>query len=223
MKLRPPNQRNGGFTLLEVVIVIFVLLILVAMLLPDMPNAPRKAQRISCVNNIKQVGFAYRVWAGDHKGDYPMQVSFTNGGVKELFERGSPFSPFVFLNYLVMSNELSTPRVLCCPADTHVIATTNFSSTFHNGNISYFASPDADESLPQTILSGDDNLAIGGAPVNAGLLELPTNTPIAWTEERHIKAGNIGLADGSAQQVTISGLQQAFQRTGFATNRLAIP
>ncbi len=41
--------------------------------------------------------------------------------------------------------------------------------------------------------------------------------------KRHRKAGNIGLADGSAQQVTSSGLQHALQQTGTNLTRLAIP
>jgi hypothetical protein len=73
------------------------------------------------------------------------------------------------------------------------------------------------------LLSGDDNFEIGGVPVKSGLLELSTNTPISWTAARHKFVGNIGLSYGSVQQVTQSGLRQAVQQAGFATNRLAIP
>jgi prepilin-type N-terminal cleavage/methylation domain-containing protein len=223
MKLPSSNIRNHGFTLLEMAMVLFVLLILWTVLLPDRRNVSVKARRIACVNNLKQIGLAYRVWADDHGKYYPLQVSITKGGVKELFERGSPVPPYVFLNYLVMSNELSTPKILHCPSDTHATIATNFNSSFYNGNLSYFASPDADASLPQSILSGDDNFLVNGTPVNSGLLDLPTNIPTAWTEERHITGGNLGLADGSVQQITTSGLQQALQQTGLATNHLAIP
>jgi prepilin-type processing-associated H-X9-DG protein len=72
-------------------------------------------------------------------------------------------------------------------------------------------------------LSGDDNFAIGGVPVKSGLLQLLTNTPVAWTKTRHKLYGNIGLADGSVQQLTTDGLRQALQQTGVATNRLVIP
>ena len=152
-----------------------------------------------------------------------MQVSLADGGVKELFDQSGPFSQFVCLNYVVMTNELSTPKILRCPADTHGVIATNFSSTFNDANISFFANPDADQMSPQMVLSGDDNFAIGDIPVNSGILNLSTNTPIAWTDERHHKAGNIGFADGSAQQISTTGLQQAFQRSGANTIRLAIP
>jgi prepilin-type processing-associated H-X9-DG protein len=73
------------------------------------------------------------------------------------------------------------------------------------------------------LLSGDDNFAIDGIPVNSGVLQLPANAPVAWTKARHKSVGNIGMADGSVQQVTTDGLQKALQQTGAATNRLVIP
>jgi prepilin-type processing-associated H-X9-DG protein len=122
-----------------------------------------------------------------------------------------------------MSNELSTPKVLVCPADNSRAVATNFSNDFNNGKISYFVGLDAADEYPQRALSGDDNFAVDGAPVTSGLLELSTNTPISWTAARHKFAGNILFADGSVQQTTSSNLNQWFQQTGLATNRLAIP
>jgi hypothetical protein len=137
--------------------------------------------------------------------------------------------------FQVMSNELSTPKILLCPEDTYRVRATNF-STLNSSNISYFVGLDAAETKPQLFLSGDDNLAIGGIPVKSGVLELSTNAPISWTSGRHIAynshfwtparyrfVGNIGLADGSVQQVTTDGLQKALQQTGIATNRLVLP
>jgi hypothetical protein len=77
---------------------------------------------------------------------------------------------------------------------------------------------------PQAILSGDDNFEINDVPVKSGLLELSSNTPIAWTAARHKFAGNIGLGRRlDFQTVTISGLTNLVHQTGLATNRLAIP
>ncbi len=121
-----------------------------------------------------------------------------------------------------ISNELSTPKILICPADQTRFAATNFKSDL-KGKISYFVTVDADVKYPQMLLEGDDNFAIGGVPVKPGLLKITSNTPIAWTAERHKFAGNIGVVDGSVQQLTASGLTKMFQQTGSATNRLAIP
>ena len=73
------------------------------------------------------------------------------------------------------------------------------------------------------MLSGDGNFEIGGVPVKSGLLEISSNTPIAWSAARHKFAGNILVADGSVQQCSNSGLTNLLRQTGLATNRLAIP
>jgi competence protein ComGC len=217
------RQGNRALTLLEAVVVIAALVVLAAIFLPLLASSHHQSPRISCVNNLKQIGLAYRVWADDHHDKYPMQVPIADGGIEELFDRTNSISASICLNYLAMTNELSTPKILRCTADTHGTSATNFSSTFNNANISFFANPDADQMYPQMVLSGDDNFAIGDVPVNLGILNLSSNTPIAWTAERHYKAGNIGLADGSAQQLTTTGMRQAFQPSGTNSIRLAIP
>ena len=148
-----------------------------------------------------------------------MQFSVTNGGTMELTANGI----YPWLNYLVMSNELSTPKLLVCPADKSRIATGDFTTRMSARNISYFVGLDASDTNPQMFLSGDDNFAISGVPVKSGLLEFSTNAPIAWTDERHFCIGNIVLADGSLMGTTQKGLLRGIAETGVATNRLAIP
>jgi prepilin-type processing-associated H-X9-DG protein len=217
MKPRFSNQRTAALTLVEVTVVIAVLAIAVALILPALAKAKRKTSHISCANDLKQVGIAFRLWEGDN-GKYPMAVSVTNGGATELVATGN-----VVACFQVMSNELNTPRILLCPEDTHRVWATNF-STLNNSNISYFVGLDVtNETRPQMFLSGDDNFDISGVPVKSGVLQLLTNVPVSWTKARHKLHGNIGFADGSVQQLTTDGLRQAFQQTGVTTNRLVIP
>ncbi len=223
MKPRISNQTSRALTLTELLVVIVVLAVLALFLLPAFYDGPVKAPRINCVNNLKQIGLAYYLWSEDHQGKFPMEISVTNGGTRELFSGGSQFQNLVFLNYLVMSNELSTPKILHCQADTNGFAAQNFSEGFNNQNMSYFAGLDAGTNFSQVFLSGDDNFEVAGVPVNSGVSIFSSNAPIAWTSARHKFAGNIGLSDGSVQQVTISGLTNLLHQTGLATNRLAIP
>ena len=44
------------------------------LLLPALARAKKKAQRINCVNNLKQVGLAFRLWGGDNDDKYPPRV-----------------------------------------------------------------------------------------------------------------------------------------------------
>jgi len=218
MKPSVPNQKTAALTLVEVLVVIFVLFILAALLLPAISDHPRGAPRAQCLNNLKQVAEANLVWAGDHNGRFPMQVSVTDGGAMEPAMTGNVVAVFQ-----VMSNGLSTPRDLVCPADKGRIAATNFATGFSAKNISYFVGLDTLLRRPKMLLSGDDNFAIGGVPVKSGLLEVPANSPVTWTAERHKNSGNIGRADGIVERVDNAGLIYLLLQSGVATNRLAIP
>ena len=218
MKLRVAQHQTAALTLVEVLVVVFVLLVLAAILLPALAAAKKRSSKIGCSNQLKQIGLAVRIWSGDNWDKYPMEVPVANGGAMELAALGDAVAVFQ-----VMSNELSTPKVLFCPSDPEVSFATNFGPSLTSKNISYFVGLGANTNSPQAFLSGDDNFQVGGVPVKSGLLEISSTTPVKWTAKRHKSAGYIGLADCSVQPVSNSGLAKLIQQTGLATNRLAIP
>lgn len=216
MKTHPSPRTQHALTLVEVLVVMAAIALLALVFLPKLPKACCKAQRISCVNNLKQVGLAFRIWAGDSADRFPMRVSVTNGGTMEWVASGT-----VWPHFQVISNELNTTKVINCPTDPQYYAT-NW-TVLANSNISYFIGVDATENEPTTLLTGDDNLVVGRKPVGSGLLNLWTNSDVGWSKLRHQKNGNICLADGSVLQVNSEKLRQVLANTGVATNRLAIP
>ena len=219
MKLRLCNRNEAAMTRLEVVVVIAVVIIVGLMMLAVfvLPGNISKARKITCTNHLMQIGMSYRIWEGDHGREYPMFVSITNGGSLELVHSGD-----VLRTFMVMSNEISAPQILHCPADLAHVQTKTF-DRLSNSNISYFIGVDATEANPQGVLTGDSNLEINGKPVKSGLVSVWTNDVVSWQPNRHGKSCNIGMTDGSVQSATTQNLQIYFEQTGFATNRLAIP
>jgi competence protein ComGC len=213
MKTNPHHQ--SALTFVELCVVVVVLAVLISLLLPSLIRPRTHAPRISCTINLKHVGLATRLWSNDHGDQFPSASTNATGS------RAWVNSPEVFRHYRVMSNELVTPKVLVCQSDRKRKTATDFTK-FSNANLSYFVGLDAREDAPNSILSGDRNIT-GGTLSNGFLRVLTPGTAVEWTKEMHQNAGNIGLGDGSVQQVTTAKLRQQLALQTNAFIRLAVP
>jgi prepilin-type N-terminal cleavage/methylation domain-containing protein/prepilin-type processing-associated H-X9-DG protein len=235
--MKNTRKRSRAFTLIELLVVIAIIAILAAFLLPALAHAKPNAQRINCSDNLRKVGISFRTWATAHNGWMPMSLSRAQGGDSEdvgvrVVGSTQAASRGISRMFLCMSNELSTPKILFCPAEFDAtgrqaantfggVATASTVPYINDLNCSYFIGVDVSETFPRMFLTGDHNLGGNANPpttIFGSFVSLGTNFTAnmgpAWMDNQHSLQGNVALADGSVECFSRSRLQDTLKVTG---------
>ncbi len=85
-------MKKDGFTLVEMLVVIAILAALAGLLLPALSGARERARRTTCINNLRQLGVAYEMYAEDHYEKFPdQQTALYSGATDSSFKSIYPY------------------------------------------------------------------------------------------------------------------------------------
>jgi len=116
-----------AFTLIEVLVVIAIIAILAAILLPVLSSANARALRTTCMNNLRQINVAVRLYAEENGDVLP------NIGLRTYSTYREAIKGYVGLN----TPESAQDRIFICPADTFYVDGTNYSVALPYGRHTY--------------------------------------------------------------------------------------
>ena len=117
------KKNSANFTLIELLVVIAIIAILAAMLLPALSAARERAKASNCVNNLKQLGYGFTMYAGDNEDYFPPYQAGLPPGVKNT-------NSTVRWSWLLVRGQYIRCAILVCP--TLVTMITNTTHINHN-------------------------------------------------------------------------------------------
>ena len=193
---RFPAKPGAGFTLIELLVVIAIIAILAAMLLPALSAAKEKANRIACMNSLKQMGIALQMYAGENNSTYPTLKWSPTGSVWYPYEMArftaandaSLDMGWEDLGLLYATKLLSSPKIFYCSSnkkdEKNDFNFDHYQNSIHQWPFGGFDVAGANN--PGYVRSGysyfpqnkvlDPATAIPGVP-SAGSVALPTVNP----------------------------------------------
>jgi hypothetical protein len=213
------NLRNHALTRVELLTVVVTVAMITMVASSAMARPHSVSRRSLCANNLRMISRAYQVWGSAQDEMRPWMVPY-GAGTRGL----DPRLDYSWLQFVQLSNELSTPKILACPEDAEVRPARAFgffspgaleSFGYREQSVSYTAGLHSMLDTPSVWLGSDRNIRgdakqyceIGG--VDSVSVSRTGDSALAWTNGAvHGEAGNLLLTDGSVEFTSTPTLRQ---------------
>lgn len=129
-----PKKIENGFTLIELLVVIAIISLLMGILMPALSRVRDMGKRVGCMNNMRQVGIAYQMYANENEKLPPKRHPASDFN----HPNAAPNVLNLLVPFIKSGNQTISPKVYNCPSlrphPDPTYAPTEYSSTSFSAN-----------------------------------------------------------------------------------------